>query len=328
MMGRSSLAYLSRVPMPPRLPPLALLKTFEVAARHLSFKRAAEELHVTPAAVSQQIRQLEDALGATLFQRLTRAVALTDAGATLLPGVRDGLDRLAEAVQEVRQPVAQPLMVTAPPSFASHWLLPRLPRFQAAHPGITLHLTSTAQAVDRHDDAAALARLGAAARAGRDEMAIIFGQGRYPGFQVDPVLAPDYLPVCAPNLPRAAQPLREPADLRHHALIHDETLQLKGGRLWGWADWLDLAGVKGVDNRRGLRLSNAVLGIDAALAGQGVLLAAQPLVAVLLQTGRLVAPFALTVRSPYAYYLVAHQAAATRPAPAAFRAWLLAEAGA
>lgn len=309
-----------------RPPPLALLKTFEVAARHLSFKRAAEELHVTPAAVSLQIRTLESMLDTPLFTRLTRAVALTEAGERLLPGVRAGLQQLAEAVQSVR-PVATalPLQVTAPPSFASHWLLPRLAGFQAAHPEVALHLTSSTDAVDRRGTPASPGRLG------EDAVAIVFGRGHHPGLRVDEVLAPRYVPVCAPGVVTAQRPLAAAEDLRHHALIHDDTLRPDGGAPWGWAAWLQAAGVTGVDSRRGLRLSNAVLAIDAALSGQGVLLAARPFVAEHLRAGRLVAPLSLDLPAPFAYYLLTAPAATTvqkAPAVQAFRHWLLAQVAA
>lgn len=309
--------------MTPRPPPLALLKTFEVAARHLSFKRAAEELHVTPAAVSLQIRTLEQALGAPLFVRLTRAIALTEAGERLLPGVRLGLQQLADAVQAVRSPApGRPLQVTAPPSFASHWLLPRLAGFQAAHPDVDLRLVGSSDAVDRRGEPASPGRLG------DDAVAIVFGQGRHPGLRVEAVLAPHYVPVCAPGLVSAQRPLAVPEDLRHHALIHDDTLRPDGGPPWGWTDWLRAAGVGGVDGTRGLRLSNAVLAIDAALAGRGVLLAARPFVAEHLRAGRLVAPLALDLPAPFAYHLLSAPGARPGEAVAAFRDWLMREAAA
>ncbi|NML16068.1 LysR substrate-binding domain-containing protein [Azohydromonas caseinilytica] len=309
---------------PIRLPPLHLLRTFEVAARHLSFTKAAQELHVTPAAVSQQIKALEEALGVALFQRLTRALRLSDAGAALLPGVSEAFGCLAAAVERVRAPVAATLELAAPPSFASHWLVPRLDDFCERHPGIALRLSSSPDAVDRRGEAAALEALRAHADDAAAHGAILYGSGDYPGWRVDTLFTPHFLPVCAPAL---AASLREPSDLCRATLIHDETLAGVGGPLgFGWPQWLQAAGVRGPAGARQRRFSNAVLAIEAALAGQGVTLVARELVAPQLAAGKLVAPFALSIPSPFAYRLVTAERSAARPAVAALREWLLAQA--
>jgi LysR family glycine cleavage system transcriptional activator len=343
------------------LPPLPLLRTFEAAARHLSFKQAAAELHVTPAAVSQQIKALEQQLGAPLFVRLTRALALTDAGQALLPELQAGLARIEAGVQRARAVVAGPadpgmgVTVVAPPSLAAHWLLPRLPDFHARHPDVALHLASHPAAVDDASagrDPAALLRAAAAATgevigmadgapagAGPASLAIVFGPGEptgakappgHAGLRDDLLLAPDYLPVCAPAW-LARHPLGAAADLQAAQLIHDDTIAgpRRGGPAWGWPQWLAAAGVDAARAARGgggRRFSTGALAIQAALAGQGLALAARPLVAGHLAAGSLVAPFALALASPYRYHLVGHAATADWPAVAAFRQWLLEQA--
>lgn len=315
--------------MPNRLPSLALLRTFEAAARHLSFKKAAAEVHVTPAAVSQQIKSLEAFLGVPLFRRLTRSLELTEHGRAMLPKIREGFECLAAAVEATRPPVAPLLTIVAPPSFASDWLVPRLSRFAARHPDVELRLAGTPDTIYRHGDVALLARLGTSVRDGRSEVAVLYGKGDYPGYRAERIFVPDYVPVCAPTLPRLAE-LRAPADLARFTLIHDETLHERehdGRSRSGWGQWLRLAQVDGVDASRGPRFSNAVLAIDAALAGQGIALASKPLVESRVAAGSLVVPFDIRLPSPYAYFLVMPEAVASRPPVAAFRAWLLEEAG-
>ncbi len=312
--------------MTDRLPPLLALRAFEAAARHLSFKKAAQELHVTPAAISQQIKQLERALGHPLFVRLTRALALTPQGAAMLPKIREGFACFAEAIASSRQAPRATLTLTAPPSFASRWLVPRLPGFYAAHPDIQLRLASSSDSVDRPGEPP----FKAAVRAGPlhdAEIAIRYGTGHYPGLQAELLLAPMLLPVCAPGTITAARPLRTPADLAGHTLIHDETI-VPGAQRSAWDEWLAAAGNPTVDARRGLFFSNAVLAVDAALEAQGVALALQPLVEAELVAGRLIAPLPMGIPSPYAYYLVMSPASAMSPAAAAFRHWLLGETAA
>ncbi|TVT52980.1 MAG: transcriptional regulator GcvA [Azoarcus sp. PHD] len=308
------------------LPSLALLRTFEAAARHLSFKKAADEICVTPAAVSQQMKALEEYLGVPLFHRRVRALELTEHGSTLLPGVRDAFERLAVAVDHTRRVTPGPLTVTAPPSFASHWLLPRLPRFNVAHPDIELRLSSTSDTVDHKGEAAVLGKLHPA----RTEVAILYGKGHYPGYVVVPIFTPDYVPVCTPALQRAAA-LQTPANLAGQVLIHDDTLSEDGRDRHsrsGWAEWLRLAGASNIDSRRGPHFSNAALALEAAQAGHGIALAPRPLIDSRVAEGKLVVPFNITLPSPSTYYLVMHEAMQHQPAVDAFQQWLLAEASA
>lgn len=307
-----------------RLPPLTALRAFEAAARHLSFKRAAEELAVTPTAVSHQIRGLEEALGVALFRRLPRALALTSAGEAMLPKVTEGLDCFAAAVERVRAGSAADggrLEVVAPPSFASRWLVPRLHRFYAAWPGIELHLASALRAID-----GAAAREGGIEdmRGGRPQLWIRFGPGRYPGFRSELLFRPVYTPVCSPRLLRAKLPLRQPSDLRYHHLIHDDTVE-EGHLRATWADWLEAAAVENGASIPGLHFADPALAIAAAIDGLGVALVPKPMVTAELADGRLATPFEQGIVAAVGYYLVMPPALADSPAVAAFRNWLLDE---
>lgn len=308
-----------------RLPPLAALRAFESASRHLSFKKAAAELHVTPAAISQQIKALEEYLGFSLFQRLTRALLLTAQAEAMLPKLREGFECLAAALDTTRSPGEGVLTVIAPPSLATRWLVPRLPGFAAAHPEIKLRLSSRNDAVDRPGEAKMVDEL-LDLRDADTSVAIRYGTGDYPGFHVRQLFAPAWGPVCSPRLATPERPLDTPADLARHVLIHDETIH-DDPRPPNWQEWLSRAGVGGIDAGRGPRFSNAVLAVEAALDAQGVALALQPLVEADIAAGRLIAPFALSVPSPYAYFLVMRKVVATRPSVAAFCDWLIGEVG-
>ena len=181
-----------------RLPPLPALRAFEAAARHGSFKQAAAELCVTPAAVSQQIKALEAYLGAPLFRRLPRALVLTEAGQLMLPRVRDGLDALIAAVELVQARPEEGLTVHAPPSFAQRWMVPRLSRFAAACPDVALRLAGDMSNIDGPGNGPE-AMLGSARDSG-NAVAVRFGTGSYPGFHSDLLLQPEYVLVCSPEL--------------------------------------------------------------------------------------------------------------------------------
>ncbi|MBS1229528.1 MAG: transcriptional regulator, LysR family [Proteobacteria bacterium] len=307
-----------------RLPPLTALRAFESAARHLSFKKAALELHVTPAAISQQIKALEDYLGLAVFRRLTRALELTPHGLAMLPKIREAFENLADAIETTRGFDDGPLTIAAPPSFASRWLVPRLPRFSSAHPEVELRITSRSDSIDRRGETAFFDDGLIDLRSASSQVAIRFGVGAYPGFRVDKIFSPTYVAVCSPQLPSRERPLGCPDDLRQHVLIHDDTVN-DDGHLALWAQWLDVAGVDSIDTRRGPRFSNAVLAVEAALDGQGIALALRPLVESDLAAGRLIAPLAIAIPSRYAYFLVVPEPVARRTSVAAFSAWLLDE---
>jgi len=297
-----------------RLPPLNALRAFEAAARHLSFKAAAEELNVTPAAISQQVKLLEAHLGRPLFRRLTRALVLTEAAQLGLPALRSGFDALAEAVETMsgddRDSV---LTVSVAPSFGAKWLVPRLTRFQQSHPEIDVLIDATDRLADFQRDGV--------------DLALRFGAGDYPGLSVRRLFADRILPVCSPALLQGQHPLREPPDLRHHSLLHYQKPHAEEADP-AWTMWLSAAGVEGVDGRRGPRFTAYTLALEAAVAGQGVALVESSLVFGDLAAGRLVQPFADVpgFDTEFAYFIV-HPPAGERQAKVRqFRDWVLAEA--
>jgi LysR family glycine cleavage system transcriptional activator len=312
--------------MPYRLPPLNALRAFEAAARHLSFKNAALELSVTPTAVSHQIKLLETSLGWPLFDRLTRALALTPQGEAMLPKVREGLECFAAAVEGARQRVDHGrLIVVLPPSFATRWLVPRLRRFALAQPSLSLQVIRSMNAIDGNQVAGVAALEPLDLHQEDSLVAIRFGNGVYPGYHVDRMFGSDYIAVCSPKLLEAGPPLREPADMRHQVLLHDDATanERSGPR---WEDWFRLAGVSGADTRAGTHFGDSGMAYVAALDGLGVALASRPLVANAIAQGRLVAPFDIAVGQHYAYFLVVQESISMRPMVQAFRQWLLEEA--
>ena len=309
--------------MPDRLPPLNALRAFEAAGRHLSFKKAAEELFVTPAAVSQQVKQLEDYLGTPLFRRLTRALELTVPGAAMLPRVSEGLDCFVAGLAAARRTEARGrIAVSAPPNFVARWLLPRLTSFTSSYPQFDLRITGTLRAIDHPGDESKADPARADAEA---QVAVRYGTGDYPGMLVDLLFRPTYVPVCSPKVLARGNGLRRPSDLRFHTLIHDDSSPDDEERP-GWEEWLRFAGAKGVDFERGPRLSNASLVHEAAIEGIGVALLLRPLVDMDIEEGRLVVPFPQAAPTPYAYYLVTPESIVDHPAADSFRLWMLGQA--
>src|SRR5574343_73023 len=308
--------------MQARLPPLNALRAFEAAARLLSFKKAAAELSVTPAAISHQIKLLEEFLDLALFNRLTRALELTPAGAAMLPRVQEGFAALLAAVEATRRKETGGIVtLCAPPSFASRWLVPRLGSFTRAHPDIDLRLSSSVAMIDNIDRDSE----PAGDEHGYDLM-IRFGRGIYPGHAVDRLFSPAYIPVCSPALLDGDRPLRTPACLRGYTLIHDATVPELDDRP-GWDQWLELAGVGYLKNEmRGIHFQDGALALAAAVAGQGVALAARPMISAEVSDGRLAIPFPLSIPSRYAYFVSTPTATAKRPTVLALRTWLIREA--
>jgi LysR family glycine cleavage system transcriptional activator len=299
---------------PRSIPPLNALRAFEAAGRHLSFTRAADELHVTSAAVGQQVRSLEALLGVQLFLRHNRSLVLTEAGLALLPGLSDVFYRLVEVLEAFRRrDLDRPLTVTVPPTFAAGWLLPRLDGFRSAHPDVEVRIDASNRVVDLvHEDA---------------DVALRYGSGDYPGMHVELLLREEVFPVCAPSLLEGEHPLRTPEDLRHHALLHVDDVARLGDYWPDWEMWLRTADVEHLNSRRGLRFSDTGLAIRMAAEGKGVAMGSRVLAASELRTGRLVQPFAPSMPTTFAYYVVSPQAIADTPRVAAFRQWVLAEAG-
>ena len=280
------------------LPPLVALRAFDAAGRHLSFKNAAEELNVTPAAISQQIKLLEDRLGVPLFVRQTRALALTEHGQKLLPKIREGFEAFRAGLGRINPLEDRTLRITAPPSFTTRWLIPRLSGFWAKHPEVALRIASTPECIDQSQSSAP----PAPSNHGLD-VYIRFGSGHYPGWTVVPIFTPECIPVCAPGILQSGGPILQPADLLHHVLIQDETTRGAENPM-DWSVWLSDHGVHSALAERGPRFSNSLLAIEAAINGQGVALALKPLIQNDLDSGRLVTPFEGGVPSPYTYCLV------------------------
>ena len=310
------------------LPPLNALKAFEAAARHLSLKRAAQELNVTPAAVSHQVKALEEFVGVPLFHRLNRGLELTPAARDALPKLSEGFDNLAQAVARLRpQPDSGPVTVSVAPSFAARWLMPRLHRFFAAHPDIDVRITARTRLLNKPGQDVAVERTTIENWLEESDVAILYGHGDYPGYRVDKLVALTLAPICSPLLLQGKDPLREPQDLRLHPLVHDDTGTLFEG-IGFWDMWLREAGVEDVDTSRGSHFGQPELALDAAGDALGVVATLPVLAATELAAGKLVLPFALQVPLQSAYYLVCPEQSARRSAVAAFRDWLLGEAAA
>jgi len=311
-----------------RLPPLNALKAFEATGRLLSVKKAAAELNVTPAAVSHQIKALEDFLGVKLFLRRNRALELTEAARACLPKLREGFDSLVQAVDRVRAHKGGGMLtVSAAPSFAARWLMPRLHRFLESHPQMDVRISARLrQSAEGGRRGVAAERATVDAWLADSDVAILYGRGDYPGFQVDKLFTLTITPICSPRLLTDPEhPLLRPADLRNQLLLHDDTGDLYDGVSF-WEVWLKAAGVQDVDLSHGAHFSHAVLAFEAAAEGHGVV-ATMPLLAESdLNAARLVTPFALRAPLESTYYMVCAEPAAGRKDVAEFRKWLLAEA--
>ena len=293
------------------LPPLNSLRAFEAAARHGNFARAAEELNVTPGALSHQVRSLEALLGGALFERQARGVALTAQGQALYPGLMTAFALIRDSVNALRtRGNSRVLVVSTPPGFTSKWLAPRLHRFMQAHPDIELRIASSATYANFAGDG-----VDAAIRNVPDT------EVRSPALAYDKLIEDGLVMVAHPKL--VAQMGRSRRDLRKLPFIHDE--QLANRPVPTWTDWFEAAKVPPVDTRRGLRFSSADHAIEAALQGAGLLLTHSVVVHDELATGRLVAPFDIVLPTRRAYYLVHPKARQSPPALTAFRAWVKGE---
>ena len=294
------------------LPPLSALRAFEAAARHMSFSKAADELHVTPAAVSHQIHTLEEDLGVRLFHRMNRSIELTASARVLLPGLTEAFAGIQSSVRRLRaHNDTGTLTVTASPSFAAKWLVLRLHRFQEQHPEVDVRISATDAIVD-------LAK-------GDFDIAIRYGAGRYSGLEVELLLKNEVFPACSPQLLTNGPPLRTPADLPAHALIHDQAVE-RDPLVPTWSMWLKAAGVTNVPAITGLSFNNMHLALDAAISGHGVVLAQSTIAAADLAAGRLVRLFSLALPDQFAFYIVTAPGALERLKVRAFRDWLRCEA--
>jgi LysR family glycine cleavage system transcriptional activator len=308
-----------------RLPPLNSLRAFEVAARHLSFAAAAKELHVTPAAISHQVKGLEEYVGQLLFRRLPKGLELTRAGQAFVPRLREGFERFGAALDELHAVEdSATLSVSVATSFATRWLAPRLHRFVSAHPELDVRINASTRLIDPKGDQLAARNAVAGPPVEDADIVVRFGTGDYPGFRVDRLLPVAVTPMCSPRLLEGGHPLRDATDLKQHVLIHDNLLYDDGRPLWD--AWFEAAGMPGADTSHGLRFSHAMLALEAAADGMGVALGMPVLAGSDLASGRLVAPLALSLPLGFAYYIVSGSHTAARDDVAAFRNWLLAEA--
>ncbi|WP_309644585.1 transcriptional regulator GcvA [Phenylobacterium sp.] len=291
--------------------PLNPLRVFDACARHGSFLKAAEELNITPGAVSRQIKALETELSLRLFDRLNRAVRLTEAGARLATGARQGFTTLQAAVDAARSNRDAPLVVSVLHSVAARWLVPRLHRFQERHPEAQI-------LVDASDAPADLARDGV-------DIAIRLGRGPYPNLHVTRLFDVVLFPVCSPLLIAERGPFKHPDDLARATLLRESRLVQEEPT---WPEWLARAGATPgvVDPETGPQFSNTYLSIEAALAGRGVALAERAMVLEDLAAGRLVAPFDYRLETAIAFWALSLPERADQPSIRRFRTWLLDQA--
>lgn len=292
------------------LPSLNGLRAFEASARHLSFTLAAAELNVTQAAISHQIKRLEEQLNVPLFVRQNRTLALTRAAQDYLPAVRAAFEDLRRATERLVRPERQKVLtISTIASLAAKWLVPRLIQFHEAHPDIKVRISTTMRSVDF--------------RAEGIDLGIRWGKGHWPGLRSDWLMQEDWFPVCSPALLGGERPLREPADLAHHTLIHVEHYRE------AWPLWLAAAGAPvAIADRRGVTFDLVMVALQAAIEGSGVALAGSSFVEIDLAAGRLVRPFSLALpHKEGAFHIVAPEETADQPTIKIFREWLLASAG-
>lgn len=293
--------------MPQKLPHLTWLRAFEAAARHLSFTHAATELNLTQAAISKHIKLLEHHLGEPLFERRPRSLVLTKTGAAYLPKVRDGFDRLIAGTEEVFGGRSSDAMtLRAPVGFSTTWIVPRLLRFVERYPDVPVRLVSSIW-----DDKTP---------ADRVDLEVRYGNGDWDGVQADRLTWEVFEPLCAPALLNSGPPLKEPADLHHHRLLHVL------GYEEGWATWCRAAGVEDLDYGAGMQFDTSITVFEFAASGGGVALARSSMSGPMLESGRLVRPFYLPVPLVEAFFLTRPQGRTPHPNLSLLRDWLLQEA--
>lgn len=296
-------------------PGLRSMRAFNAAARLLSFTKAADELGVTPAAISHQIKEIEDQLGISLFNRTSRSMILTREGDILSTAAAESLEMMARAIKRVRRlEQRNQIKVSASPSIAAKWLVPRIDRFLKIAPGadVRIDVSSTLADFDREDI----------------DIAIRFGDGKYAGLDAELLFHDTLFPVCSPSIITKAKPLSQPRDLLKHSLIHLDWESPQGIPWPNWRMWMAAAGIKDFDDSSGLHFRHSSLTIQAAIDGMGVALGDSNLVAADLAAGRLVKPFELALNAPpqFAYYVVTPRNAQANPLVPLFRNWCFDEA--
>lgn len=297
------------------IPGIRALRTLDATRRHLNFSRAADELGVTPAAVSYQIKEIEEQLGAALFVRTNRSIRLTEAGSVLCEAASDALDIMRRAIAQARKTVRGPaqLRVTVDAHFAVKWLMRRLERFRKLWPDIELRFDISTEVRDFDLDDV--------------DIGVRFGAGNYPGLCTHRLFDDVIVPVCSPRLLASGPPLGQPSDLLNHTLVHVEWA--RQGVTWpNWRMWMAAAGIDDFDDSRIVSFATSSDVVQAALNGDAVALADFTMVAGDLAEGRLVRLFELGIRMPpeFAYFLVYPQETASDPRIAAFRDWIIDEA--
>ncbi len=288
-------------------PPLNWLRSFEAAARHMSFTQAALELNMTQAAISQQIKGLEGQLETSLFNRLPRSLELTEAGKAYLPAVHEAIERLAAATNEIfGEGRGRLLTVRVNLVFFTKWLAPRLGRFRQRHPKIGLRFNSNIWVTEQERVTA--------------HLDIRYGKGAWPGYDAHRLTWDSLMPVCSPELARDLDPERPVEALHRHGMLHVI------GYEEGWGYWLRQAGIGQVDASQGVQFDTLITALEMAEHGQGFALGRTSLVAEMLAGGRLVAPFAYQAPTSEAFYVVSASQQYMPPQAEAFRAWLIEEA--
>ncbi len=308
--------------MKKRLPPLNWLRSFEASARLLNFTQAANELHMTQAAISQQVKGLESQLGTALFRRLPRGLELTEAGQAYLPAVHEAVERLSAATDEIfGQGRTELLTIRANLVFFTRWLSPRLHKFRQLHPEIGLKFTSNIWMEEQKHDA---------------DFEIRYGHGIWPGLKTDRLTWDELFPVCSPDLLKAGPALADSDDesvthapkaqiaklLTEHPLLHVI------GYEEGWGFWLKKAGLSDVEMSQSFQFDTLISALDMAVHGQGVALGRTSLVADLLESGQLVAPFEQRLPTAEAFHLTRREHGYIHPNAEIFREWIISEAGA
>ena len=286
-----------------RLPPLNSLKCFEAAGRLLSFTDAARELNVTQAAISHQIKVIEEFLDVSLFERYPRRLALSEQGKALLPDVTEAFDRVSQAIGSLSQEQhSNQISVRLAPSFAAKWLSPRLKYFWLQFPEIDLCLYHAHGAVDFERE--------------EIDIAVTYGNGDWPGVVADKLLCLDFFPVCSPSFLLNDKPLTELGNLRYYSLLHDANYEC-------WRDWIKLAGVQGIDSDKGTIIDDTNVLIQAAIDGQGIALGSATFVEDHLESGKLIKPFDISLVNEFCYYVVCPESHLKNPAVRDFKEWLL-----
>ncbi len=286
-----------------RLPPLNSLKCFEAAGRLMSFTEAAKELNVTQAAISHQIKVIEEFLGFPLFIRYPRKIVLTDRGKVLLPDVIGAFDKLSFVFAAIDQEqVTNTVNVRLAPSFAAKWLSPRLKDFWKLHPEININLYHSNSPVDfEYEDI---------------DIAVTYGKGKWSNVVSRPLLSLDFYPVCSPGFMKNDKPLSNINNLCYYTLLHDADHEC-------WTDWLDLAEVNNTNPKKGTIIDDTNVLIQAAINGQGVALGSTVFIKDHLKSGKLVKPFDIVLHNDFAYHVVSTEEKLSKPAVKAFQHWLI-----